>query len=146
MLNDLFVSFLSNLCFFALYFALSYKHHVFDINFSAPPNLSYWFSEEIGFYATMNFGRKNVFVPPQEQKWYRLNLAHIIFIIKSPLTMKKGNIEECRHHLTIFLLSWEGAVHLLCNTNLVVHCPSELTLVTWICQLRRRWWPFLREM
>ena len=86
MLDHLFASFLSDLCFFALYFALSYKHHVFDINFSAPPNLSYWFSEEIWLYATMNFGIKMfVLLSPHEQKWYRLNLAHIREAFKNVL-------------------------------------------------------------
>ena len=26
----------------------------------------------------------------------------------------------------------------------LVDCPTQLTLVTWICQLRRRWGPFIR--
>ena len=46
-----------------------------------------------------------------------------------------SNKEE---HLTIL-----GPIYRIFAYNLV-DCPTQLTLVTWICQLSRRWGPFKR--
>ena len=63
-----------------------------------------------------------------------LSLSDIKNTFTRPAKMEP--VKQCSEHRNNFCFS------LWIASKIIVDCPTQLTLVTWICQLSRRWGPF----
>ena len=74
--------------------------------------------------------------------------CYITIVAGGGVTVLSGRLHQ-RHHLFLWgsssLLPPSSYTWWIGNSiNRLVDCPTQLTLVTWICQLSRRWGPFKR--